>query len=262
MPTSTVNGHNLHYETTGDPANPPLILLHQGLGSAAEWQPQVDAFSPSYYVINFDRWGYGRSDPRPGFGPNYLFDDTQEAIALLDHLNIRDAFILGHSDGGTIALLLAAQRPDLARALAIEAAHIYYEPRIHQGISDMVERTRRSKAVESYLARLHGPEKARVFIDHWFSRWLSAENLPDQIVPAELLASITCPVLVIQGVEDQYALPQHAIDIDTALPDSELWLIPEVDHTPHARLGDSFNRRVMAFFAPYAPSQPHQEEQT
>jgi pimeloyl-ACP methyl ester carboxylesterase len=56
-------------------------------------------------------------------------------------------------------------------------------------------------------------------------------------------------VLVVQGQHDEYATDRHAIDIDAALPNSELWLIPDCGHTPHAALGDAFNRRAAGFFA-------------
>lgn|SRR5574341_186671 len=248
MPYFTVNSHRLYYETHGDPACLPLVLLHQGLGAASEWEPQVAYFAPHYHVIAFDRWGYGRSDPRPDFRCGYLNDDTQETIALFDHLGLRDALIVGHSDGGTIALRLAAQRPDLARALVLEAAHIYYEPRIEQGIRRLIEWLATERGL-AYLTGLHGEDKARLLIQHWPAHWLDPANFAGPIVVRDLLGKVRCPALVIQGEDDEYALPQHARDIHAALPHSELWLISGCGHTPHADLGDVFNHRVAAFFA-------------
>ncbi len=247
MPTFTINGHTLYYETTGSPANPPLVLLHQGLGASMEWASQIAYFSDDYHIITFDRWGYGRSDPRPNFDYGFLLLDTDEAIALLDSLDVKDAFLLGHSDGGTIALMLAARRPDLARAMAIEAAHIYYEPKIRAGIQTMLEEVHSSRRIQSALKMLHG-EKARSLAEAWLTHWLDPGNVPVNPAPEEMLAQVRCPVLVIQGEEDKYATPRHAEDIHAYLPDSELWLIPGCGHMPHVTLGEEFSARVAAFF--------------
>ena len=247
MPTFTINNHNLYYETHGDPANPPMVLLHQGLGASMEWASQIAYFSGDYHVIVFDRWGYGRSDPRSHFEYGYLRPDTDEAIALLDSLGVKEACVLGHSDGGTIALLLAAQRPDLARAMAVEAAHIYYEPKIQAGIEAMLEKVQTSRRIQAVLKMLHG-DKAQALAEAWLTHWLDPASVPPDLVAEETLPQVRCPVLVIQGEEDEYATPKHAEDIHAALPHSELWLIPGCGHTPHAALGEEFCERVAAFF--------------
>ncbi|HEC22320.1 MAG TPA: alpha/beta fold hydrolase [Chloroflexi bacterium] len=246
MPTFAVNGHNLYYEIRGDERHPPLVLLHHGLGAVSEWEPLIQHFSPRYRVIACDRWGYGRSDPRPDFDYGYLLADTQEAIALLDHLGIKRACVIGHSDGGTIALLLASQRPDLVRAMVVEAAHIYYEPKIHRGISYMLGGLRKGW-LRPYLINLHG-EKGPALGERWLTHWLEESNVPADLVAPDALSRIACPVLVVQGEDDEYATPQHAIDIAAALPESELWLIPGCGHIPHAAVKEQFLERVEAFF--------------
>jgi pimeloyl-ACP methyl ester carboxylesterase len=247
MPFFIVNGHRLYYETHGDLSCQPLVLLHQGLGAASEWKPQIAYFAPRHHVLAFDRWGYGRSDPRPAFQRGYLNSDTQETIALFDHLGLREALIVGHSDGGTIALLLAAQRPDLARALVLEAAHIYHESRIEQGIRRLIEWLATERGL-AHLTGLHGEEKARSLIEHWPQHWLDPANFNSPILSRERLEKVGCPALVIQGEDDEYALPQHARDIHAALPRGQLWLIPGCGHTPRADLGDAFNDTIAAFF--------------
>jgi pimeloyl-ACP methyl ester carboxylesterase len=253
VPTCAINGHSLYYELHGSADDPPLVLLHHGLGASSEWAPQIARFVDQHYrVIAYDRWGYGRSDPREAFAFGYLLHDTQEAIALLDALQVRAAYILGHSDGGTIALLLASQRPDLVRAMVIEAAHIYYEPKIQAGIRAMLDKVQHSRVVRAYLAELHG-DRGRALAEQWLAHWLTPDNLPTALVEPGALSRVRCPVLVVQGQDDEYATDQHALDIAAALPDSQLWLVPACGHTPHAALGDQFNERVIAFFARVAP---------
>ena len=144
--------------------------------------------------------------------------------------------------------MIAGQRPDLVRAMVIETAYIYYEPKIHTGSSAMIELLRSGQKLKTYLTRLHG-ERGPEMGDQWLHHWLDANNVPESLVAPDLLRSVSCPVLIVQGVEDEYANEQHAIAIHSALPDSTLWLIPDCGHVPHAALGEEFNRRVAGFFA-------------
>jgi pimeloyl-ACP methyl ester carboxylesterase len=246
MPIFPIAGHWLHYELYGDPGAPPLVLLHEGLGSASQWLPQIDHFSRRFRVLAFDRWGYGAAAPRERFGPRYLDDDAGETIALLDELGVRDACLLGHSDGGTIALLVAARRPVLVRRLVLEAAHIYTEPSMQRGVEELRRRLRTRPRVQEHLKRLHG-ERGIALAEAWLARWLDEPTAPERLVDDAALARIGCPALVIQGDEDEYATVQHARDLHAALARGELWLIPGVGHVPHAELGEEFNRRVAAF---------------
>jgi len=108
-----IRGHHLYWERYGDPEAPAMVLLHHGLGSIHSWRRQIPAFaSAGWQVIAYDRWGYGRSDPRPGFEAGYLLQDMHEAIELLEALGLARVSLVGHSDGGTIALLMAAEYPE------------------------------------------------------------------------------------------------------------------------------------------------------
>ena len=78
---------------------------------------------------------------------------------------------------------------------------------------------------------------------------VDAANVPEELVTQAALPDITCPALIVQGTDAEYATEQHAIDIDAALPNSELWLILGAGLVPHTTLGDEFNQRVASFFA-------------
>ena len=126
--TLRVNEHILYVERHGSPEKGTLTLLHHGLGSVQSWRRQVPEFvDAGWEVIVYDRWGYGRSDPRPEFTDRFLHQDAQEAFKLLDLLDIDQTALLGHSEGGSIALLMAALQPDRTTCLVVVAAHIYYE---------------------------------------------------------------------------------------------------------------------------------------
>jgi len=132
-----INGHKLYWEQYGANDAPVLLLLHHGLGSIRSWRRQIGAFANAGWRVIvydrwgygrsdfvYDRWGYGRSDYRPQFDEFFLLKDAEETHALLNHLDIHRLSLLGHSDGGSIALLMAAERPDLIERMVVVAAHI------------------------------------------------------------------------------------------------------------------------------------------
>ena len=136
-------GHRLYWEQTGD-GDAALLMLHHGLGSTRSWKRQVPAFAAcGWRVITYDRWGYGRSDPRPSFEPGFLLQDTREAFALLDALGVGRLSLVGHSDGGSIALLMAAQQPERIQRVVVVAAHIYYEPKTAAALKMVARNARR-----------------------------------------------------------------------------------------------------------------------
>lgn len=241
-----VNDHRLYYELHGSGQDPVVALLHHGLGSILSWRRQISAFvNAGWQVLAFDRWGYGRSDPRPELLPGYMRQDASECIALFDHLKLETASIVGHSDGGTIALILAAHYPERIERMALVAAHIYYEPKMGEGLLGIAEAAK-SPPLATALAREHGSQ-AQSLVQTWIDHWLSSH--PASLSLRAELPKVACPVLVIQGELDEYATPKHAADITEAVQQGELWLIPGVHHMPPHEIPEKFNQRVLAFLS-------------
>jgi pimeloyl-ACP methyl ester carboxylesterase len=239
-----VQGHRLYWEIHGPANASPIVLLHHGLGSVYSWRRQIPAFvNQGWRVVAFDRWGYGRSDPRPSFEQDFLLKDKDEALKLLDILGIKRANIIGHSDGGTIALMLAAQYPLLVERLVTVAAHIYFEPKIVDGL-ELIAQAVRVPPLSKVLAREHGG-RAQALAQAWLDCWLRAD-FPTLSLQGQL-SKITCPVLVIQGELDEHATPKHASDIAKGVHNGELWLIPGVGHMPMHEVPEDFNHRVLRF---------------
>jgi pimeloyl-ACP methyl ester carboxylesterase len=154
-----INGHKLYWEQHGANDAPVLLLLHHGLGSIHSWRRQIAAFTNAgWRVIVYDRWGYGRSDSRPCFDESFLLNDAEEAYALLNHLGIHRLSLLGHSDGGSIALLMASERPDLIERMVVVAAHIYFEPKMLPGL-EMISETSKQPPYSKALDREHGDSR-------------------------------------------------------------------------------------------------------
>jgi len=247
-----INGHKLYWEQYGANDAPVLLLLHHGLGSIRSWRRQIGAFANAgWRVIVYDRWGYGRSDFRPQFDEFFLLKDAEEAHALLNHLDIHRLSLLGHSDGGSIALLMAAERPDLIERMVVVAAHIYFEPTMLPGL-ELISEASKHPPDSKALDRDHG-DRARHLVDSWVQYWKESE--PQKLDMRERLPKITCPTLVIQGELDEHATPQHALDISEGVQEGQLWLIPDIHHMPPHEIPEEFNQRVLRFLAVQEHSQ-------
>lgn len=238
----TVNGHRLYYEAAG--TGEPALLLHAGLGSVQEWQPQLAAFSNRYRVIAADRWGYGQSDPRPAFEDDFFEADAAEQVALLDTLGVDAAHVVGHSDGGTIALLMGATYPHRVRSLAVEAAHVF-------GEEETLTRLRSYGGPDSwpppllrYLERQHG-DKAVALGAAWLSKW-SSPNMAHWDIRA-ILGQIKAPTLIIQADTDELSTMNQVHAIHAGIAGSQVWVVDGAGHTPHLERPEEFNRRLLVW---------------
>jgi len=241
----SINGHNLHVETHGPQDGPVVVLLHHGLGSARAWKAHTPVLAAAgYRVIAYDRWGYGGSDARPGLGMPFFEDDLLDLDALLDELGVQQASLVGHSDGGTLALYYASQQPLHVLRLVVVAAHIYVEPKMDTGIRGVRQVFENDARFREGLRRAHG-EKAEDVFHHWFEGWVKPENLSWDMRP--VLGQIACPTLVVQGVQDEHATPQHARDTVEAIPHASLWLLENAGHMLPQDRPDEFIARLLEF---------------
>jgi pimeloyl-ACP methyl ester carboxylesterase len=220
-------------------------LLHHGLGSMRAWKSQIPALADAgYRVLVYDRWGYGASDPRPALDlPTFEADQTDLA-RLLDRVGLEKACLIGHSDGGTMALYFASRRPERISALITVAAHIYVQPSMAPSLLAIGEAYAADAEMRETLERAHGVKADRVF-HNWYDGWLQPRHLGWDMRP--IVRGISCPALVIQGEEDEHAAPQHARDLAECLEHGSLWLIPGVRHMPPQEIPEEFNRRVLEF---------------
>src|SRR5436189_6103230 len=114
----------------GDAALPPLVLLHEGLGSAQLWKdfPTALGEATGARVVAFSRFGHGASDPPPRpRTPRFMHEEALEVLpAVLAALDAPEPLLVGHSDGASIALIHAAEHP--VRAVVAMAPHVFAEP--------------------------------------------------------------------------------------------------------------------------------------
>ncbi len=227
---------------------PSLVFLHEALGSVEQWHdfPATLVETTGCDALLYDRWGHGKSDPFQGRRTlHYVHDEALKSLPeVLEKSNVRSAILIGHSDGGSIALICAAKYRELVRGIITEAAHVFVEEITLAGIREAVEMYETTNLKEK-LSRYHGDNTDKIF-RAWCDTWLSPEFQQWNI--EECLPRINCPVLVIQGIDDQYGSEAQveAIASQVAGPARSL-LIPNCAHIPHKQAKDRVVREMTEF---------------
>ena len=211
---------------------PTLVFLHEGLGSVSMWRdfPRKAAEATGCAAVVYSRRGYGRSDPLRGPRPvRYMHDEALEVLPrLLDELGVREPVLVGHSDGGSIAIIYAAVH-DRLKGLVVMAPHVFVEDMGLESIAQ-AKVAFETTDLRQRLARHHAdPEGAfRGWNDVWlhpeFRAWNIEEHLP----------RITCPVLAIQGFDDEYGtMAQIDAVVRQVSGPVEALRLDRCGHSPH-----------------------------
>jgi pimeloyl-ACP methyl ester carboxylesterase len=213
---------------------PHLIFLHEGLGCITLWRdfPETLCRSTGCPGFVYDRKGYGTSKPFEDDWPaDYLHKEALQYLpALLRAAGITETVLIGHSDGGSIALIAASTGDQSITGVITEAAHIFVEEVTLSGIRKAVKDFE-TGGLKEKLARYHKGHTEAVFY-RWAKRWLAAEFSDWNI--EKCLQGITCPVLALQGEEDEYGTPAQIEGIaDLVSGPVDAVLIPECGHIPH-----------------------------
>jgi pimeloyl-ACP methyl ester carboxylesterase len=234
-------------------AAPIAVFLHEGLGSIAMWRdwPQTLCDRLGTRGLVYSRPGYGRSTPREHhvkWPVHFMTDQARDVLpALLDALHIdtrerRRMWVIGHSDGGSIALLYAALFPHaLAGAVAI-APHLFVEDLSVQSIAQtkvLYETT----DLREKLSRYHADVDSAFY--GWNDVWLNPAFRQWSI--AEQLASINRPLLAVQGHDDNYGTMAQIDTIQEYVPHAQLARLDACGHSPHRDAPDRLNDVIAAF---------------
>lgn len=227
-----------------------LIFLHEGLGSVSMWRDWPDQLCNKLQCrgLVYSRYGYGQSSPRfPGDlrTPQYLHTEAEFALpALLQALNLSDErpILFGHSDGGSIALLYAALFPDRVKAIAVAAPHIFVEDITLDGIVEAAEIARTTDLIPK-LGRHH--RDPQTVFSSWNDTWRLAEfrswNIEKEV------SQIRCPILAMQGENDEYGTLQQIKGIKQLAEQTQLCIIPDCGHSPHRETPGAVNAAMLYF---------------
>ena len=239
-----LKGRRVYYEIHGE--GPTIILLHNATGSTRDWRFLIPRLvAAGYQVIAYDRPGFGRSDPVPHWPLDYLRQDRDDLIALMETLDVRQAALVGNSDGATISLLAAASGRAGVVLVVAESPHMWYEREsLAHGFRRFHETLEQDPRFIKTMRRAHG-NRADEVIRRWKERWLDPAFFAwDE---SEALDAIQCPVLIIHGMQDPFFPVSHSQQIANNLRDATLWLWPEVGHTPHLQRPDVYADHVIQF---------------
>jgi pimeloyl-ACP methyl ester carboxylesterase len=246
-------GHRLEAAWHGPPAEsaPTLVFLHEGLGSVSGWRdfPTRVADACGAGALVYSRWGYGRSDARrPPWPLSYMHDEALASLPeVIDAAGVRDAVLVGHSDGGSIAIVFAGSGLPQARrvrSLVLLAPHVFVEDVSVSSIAAAADAYHDGDLRER-LERHHGANVDgafwgwnRAWLDPGFRAWNIEEHLP----------RIRVPALVIQGREDPYGtLAQvDAIERCSGAPVQRL-VLDACGHAPHRDQPDAVVDAIRRF---------------
>ena len=231
-----------------EPIGLDIVMLHEGLGSMSMWRdfPERLAAATGCRALVYSRHGYGQSTPldRPRT-VDYMHQEARIWLpAILELLGIRRPLLFGHSDGASIALIHAAQPQSDIHAVVALAPHVKVEEITVRGIAqartaygdtDLRERLSRHHAdVDSTFWGWN-----RIWLDPGFRSW----NIED------LLPSIRCPVLAIQGEDDEYGTMEQIDSIGHGAAAATLFALPDCGHSPHRDRPDAVLEATRCFVA-------------
>jgi pimeloyl-ACP methyl ester carboxylesterase len=267
MPTATVNGVRLFYELNGN-AEIPLVLVHGSWDSHDDWNLVVPRLADSFRVLAYDRRGHSKSE-RPS-GPGSVREDVADLAALIEHLALGPAWVVGNSFGAAIALRLAGERPELFRGL------IGHEPPLFPLLGDdpvlaplLTEVSRRVGAVVERILSGDHAGAAEQFVDTvalgpgaWVQmppeiRQTFVENAPTFLDEAsdpealgfdlEWVRGFTRPALLTRGDQSPPFFAPVVAKLAEALPRVEVLAFPGAGHVPHATDPDAYVEAIVAF---------------
>ena len=266
--TVEIAGLAIEYDWIEASASPPpgaplMVFLHEGLGSRAMWKdfPARLCQTVGFRGLVYSRPGYGRSTPRAAnerWATDFMHRQAIEVLpALLEALGVEQRrqrlWFFGHSDGASIALIYAAHFPDRVAGAVVLAPHSFVEDiaiaSIERACDAYVNQGLRAK-----LARWHDDVDSAFY--GWSQAWLDPAFRDWTLMPE--LESIACPLLAIQGVDDEYGTMAQIATIERTVPGTTVVALDDCGHSPHRDQADAVigavDRWIVTTFNTPAPS--------
>jgi pimeloyl-ACP methyl ester carboxylesterase len=268
-----VPGARLYYEDSGEVDKPALLFIHAGIADSQMWQPQVDFFARDHCVVRYDTRGYGKTTSE-----DVEFSNRADAIAVLDHLGIDKAVLIGCSRGGQIAIDTALEYPDRVLALVPVCAGLSgydFQPSdsakdIATGelfeqmeLAESVKDSERLISLEVHLwadgagqpvgrAPAHVRELMRDMIATAYrSAQPEGRAIPLEPPAAERLPEINVPTLVIAGALDTSAVLQIADFMEQRIAGAQKLIFEGTAHVPSMEFPERFNQALSRFLQAY-----------
>jgi pimeloyl-ACP methyl ester carboxylesterase/cell wall-associated NlpC family hydrolase len=251
MPFIDIRGAHIHYESFGIDRSDlaPIVLIHSAtITGHADWHVVAPLLATEYRVIVPDCRGHGQSS-NPAH--SYSFKElAADVAALIRALGYKRAHLIGHSNGGNVALVTLLEHPEAVQTCILQAANAYVTPYLidrEPGIFDPDRIAREAPEWMDQMIALHGPTHGS---DYWreLLQLTLREIITEPNYTPEDLVKVARPVFVIQGANDVVNAPdRHAQFIAQHIPDAELWLPAQVAHRVHQEIPLEWLARVLGF---------------
>jgi len=247
MPFIKINNKNIHYNQTGK--GEPLFLLHNGFYSTSTWDNVRDNLSKHFTVIDYDRFGYGKSDKLESQLTDDIVDiGVSELEGLVAHFGHDRIHIIGHCLGGAIALLYAVKHPDKVNKVVAESVGYFSDHKI-QVKADWTfqDYNEISEELRTMLCTMHGEEYSKIMWEYFCDYTIGYIMNPEYNILDEI-KKVTCPVLLMNGDRDFYFDPEHTIKAYKKIKNSELFIVPNTGHDIHVESEKYFVDAIINFF--------------
>jgi pimeloyl-ACP methyl ester carboxylesterase len=250
MPTATSGTAAIHYATHGASGD-PVVLVHGSFEDATTWDRVVAGFASALAVVTYDRRGYGESPAVPTGTP--VAEDVADLVAVLEAADRFPAHVIGHAYGGSVAIALARERPDLVRSVLVHEPPFYglleWDPATAtEAVREMEqirELSRRGDPAAAAQREINGPDGGsgvweqmtapeRSRSARYFDRWREEVGDPATFAPdPAALGETLLPVLASYGEESPAIDRRIAEALGAQLPYARLQRLPECGHAPH-----------------------------
>lgn len=245
-----VNGLHLYYEQAG--SGPPLLLLHGGTGTSANWREYLPTFAPHFHIVAPDSRAHGRTNNPAGILSYRLLAD--DIAALIQTLRLDQPYVCGYSDGGQIALELGMRYPNLTRGLIIGGAWFKFSEQYLAGIrgfgfegpgrvnTAQIEQMAPQMVAAWQQEHAGDPEYWKSLLSQIATMW----HTPLKYT-AEDFAHIDVPTLILIGDRDDFIPVEEAVEMYRLIPTAELAVVAGADHGLLFSRPESFTQVVLEF---------------
>ncbi|HEV7476531.1 MAG TPA: alpha/beta hydrolase [Burkholderiales bacterium] len=249
MPSVQAAGRSLNYEWVGSAGPHTLVFLHEGLGSIRQWRdfPAKVSAATGCRALVYDRYGYGASDVLSESRRNvhFMHDEALRALPeMLKELKIEKPILVGHSDGASIALIHAGGG-FAVKAVVAMAPHVFIEPLCLKSIDRAAESFEKGDLAKG-LGKYH--RDARKTFYGWADVWLGPD-FTSWDIRDDYLPRIACPVLAIQGEDDEYGTMAQLEDMKRRVKRCELLKLPDCGHSPFKDQPEKVLSAIQSFIA-------------
>ena len=268
MAMARVNGVRLFYELDGTPRGVPLVLVHGSWDSHHDWDAIMPGLTDAFQVLRYDRRGHSQSE-RPS-GQGSIREDVADLAALIEHLKLVPAWVVGNSFGASIALRLAGEHPGLLQGVVVHepplVSLLAEDPSLEPMLADVQGRV--DSVVERIASGDHAggteqfvetvalgpgtwetlpPDYQQVMIENAPTFLDEAKDPDAPVFELDWIRNFAKPILLTRGDQSPPSFAPVVARLSAALPRADVITFPGAGHVPHATHPEDYGEAIAAF---------------